>query len=158
EHYVSPWAGFSVRYAYWFSLVCAIGTEVSAMSVYMKYWFPDVPGIIWILIFSAVLLYVNATSVNLFGTVEYWFSMIKVAAIILFIVFGAYVVFGGSANPEIGPQNFTNNGGFFPNGMWGMWIAIFISLFSYLSIEMIAVSAGEAKEPEKAVPMALKSA
>lgn len=158
ERYVNPWAGFSVRYAYWFSLVCAVGTEVSAMSVYMKYWFPDVPGIVWIVIFSAVLLYVNATSVNLFGTVEYWFSMIKVAAIILFIVFGAYVVFGGSANPEIGPQNFTNNGGFFPNGMWGMWIAIFISLFSYLSIEMIAVSAGEAKEPEKAVPMALKSA
>jgi len=157
ERYINPWAGFSVRYAYWFSLVCAIGTEVSAMSVYMKYWFPDVPGLVWIAIFSAVLIYVNATSVNLFGSVEYWFSMIKVAAIILFIVFGAYVVFG-SSNPEIGPQNFTNNGGFFPNGVWGMWIAIFISLFSYLSIEMIAVSAGEAKEPEKAVPLALKSA
>lgn len=157
ERYINPWAGFSVRYAYWFSLVCAIGTEVSAMSVYMKYWFPDVPAIVWIAIFSAVLIYVNATSVHLFGSVEYWFSMIKVAAIILFIVFGAYVVFG-SSNPEIGPQNFTNNGGFFPNGLWGMWIAIFISLFSYLSIEMIAVSAGEAKEPEKAVPMALKSA
>lgn len=70
ERYVNPWAGFSVRYAYWFSLVCAVGTEVSAMSVYMKYWFPDVPGIVWIVIFSAVLLYVNATSVNLFGTVE----------------------------------------------------------------------------------------
>ena len=157
ERYINPWAGFSVRYAYWFSLVWAVGTGVSAMSVYMKYWFPDVPGLIWIVIFSAVLLYVNATSVNLFGTVEYWFSMIKVAAIILFIVFGAYVVFGTS-NPEIGTQNFTNNGGFFPNGVWGMWIAIFISLFSYLSIEMIAVSAGEAKEPEKAVPMALKTA
>lgn len=157
ERYINPWAGFAVRYAYWFSLVCAIGTEVSAMSVYMKYWFPDVPGLVWIAIFSAVLIYVNATSVNLFGSVEYWFSMIKVAAIILFIVFGAFVVFG-SSNPEIGVQNFTNNGGFFPNGLWGMWIAIFISLFSYLSIEMIAVSAGEAKEPEKAVPMALKSA
>lgn len=157
ERYINPWAGFAVRYAYWFSLVCAIGTEVSAMSVYMKYWFPDVPGLVWIAIFSAVLIYVNATSVNLFGSVEYWFSMIKVAAIILFIVFGAFVVFG-SSNPEIGAQNFTNNGGFFPNGLWGMWIAIFISLFSYLSIEMIAVSAGEAKEPEKAVPMALKSA
>ncbi|MCM3623722.1 amino acid permease [Brevibacillus borstelensis] len=157
ERYINPWAGFTVRYSYWFSLVCAVGTEVSAMSVYMKYWFPAVPGVVWILIFSAVLIYVNATSVNLFGTVEYWFSMIKVTAIILFIVLGAFVVFG-SSHPEMGIQNLTANGGFFPNGFWGMWIAIFISLFSYLSIEMIAVSAGEAKEPEKAVPIALKSA
>ncbi|MCC0567333.1 amino acid permease [Brevibacillus borstelensis] len=158
ERYINPWAGFTVRYSYWFSLVCAVGTEVSAMSVYMKYWFPAVPGVVWILIFSAVLIYVNATSVNLFGTVEYWFSMIKVTAIILFIVLGAFVVFGSSSHPEMGIQNLTANGGFFPNGFWGMWIAIFISLFSYLSIEMIAVSAGEAKEPEKAVPIALKSA
>ncbi len=158
ERYINSWAGFTVRYSYWFSLVCAVGTEVSAMSVYMKYWFPAVPGVVWILIFSAVLIYVNATSVNLFGTVEYWFSMIKVTAIILFIVLGAFVVFGSSSHPEMGIQNLTANGGFFPNGFWGMWIAIFISLFSYLSIEMIAVSAGEAKEPEKAVPIALKSA
>ncbi len=158
ERYINSWAGFTVRYSYWFSLVCAVGTEVSAMSVYMKYWFPAVPGVVWILIFSAVLIYVNATSVNLFGTVEYWFSMIKVTAIILFIVLGSFVVFGSSSHPEMGIQNLTANGGFFPNGFWGMWIAIFISLFSYLSIEMIAVSAGEAKEPEKAVPIALKSA
>ncbi|MGE5705071.1 MAG: amino acid permease [Clostridia bacterium] len=157
ERYINPWAGFAVRYSYWFSLVCAIGTEVSAMSVYMKYWFPGVPGLVWILLFSAALIIVNATSVNLFGKVEYWFSMIKVAAIILFILLGSFVVFGTS-QPDMGPQNFTNSGGFFPNGMWGMWIAIFISLFSYLSIEMIAVSAGEAQEPEKAVPLALKSA
>ncbi|MEJ8545813.1 amino acid permease [Brevibacillus borstelensis] len=158
ERYINPWAGFTVRYSYWFSLVCGVGTEVSAMSVYMKYWFPAVPGIVWILLFSAVLIYVNAASVHLFGTVEYWFSMIKVTAILLFIVLGAFVVFGSSGHPEMGVRNLTANGGFFPNGFWGMWIAIFISLFSYLSIEMIAVSAGEAKEPERAVPIALKSA
>ncbi|MEK5389945.1 amino acid permease [Margalitia sp. FSL K6-0131] len=158
EKYMNPWAGFTVRYSYWFSIVCAVGTEVTAVAVYMKYWFPAVPGIVWILVFSAILLFVNATSVNLFGAVEYWFSLIKIVAIVGFILLAAFLIFGGSSNPDIGLHNYTNAGGFFPHGFGGMWIAVFISLFSYLSIEMIAVSAGEAKEPEKAVPLALRSA
>ncbi len=158
EKYINPWAGFSVRYSYWFSLVCAIGTEVTAVAVYMKYWFPTVPAIVWIILFAAVLMYVNATTVKLFGAVEYWFSVIKVAAIVGFIILAVYVIVGADSGAAIGTQNYTNDGGFFPNGVWGMWIAIFVSLFSYLSIEMIAVSAGEAKDPEKAVPIALRSA
>ncbi|MGE7840369.1 amino acid permease [Lysinibacillus sp. NPDC093712] len=158
EKYINPWAGFSVRYSYWFSLVCAIGTEVTAIAVYMKYWFPTVPAIVWIILFAAVLIYVNATSVKLFGAVEYWFSLFKVAAIVGFIILAVYVIVGADSGAAIGTQNYTNDGGFFPNGVWGMWIAIFVSLFSYLSIEMIAVSAGEAKDPEKAVPIALRSA
>ena len=158
EKYINPWAGFSVRYSYWFSLVCAIGTEVTAVAVYMKYWFPTVPAIVWIVLFAAVLMYVNATTVKLFGAVEYWFSLIKVAAIVGFIILAVYVIVGADSGAAIGTKNYTNDGGFFPNGVWGMWIAIFVSLFSYLSIEMIAVSAGEAKDPEKAVPIALRSA
>lgn len=158
ERYINPWAGFAVRYSYWFSLVCAIGTEVTAVAVYMKYWFPTVPAIVWILLFAAILMYVNATTVKMFGIVEYWFSFIKIVAITGFIILAVYVIVGADSSSAIGIQNYTNDGGFFPNGMWGMWIAVFISLFSYLSIEMIAVSAGEAKDPEKAVPIALRSA
>ncbi|WP_053365831.1 amino acid permease [Bacillus sp. FJAT-27245] len=156
EHYINPWAGYLVRYSYWACIVAAVGVEVTAVAVYMSYWFPSVPGTVWILVFSAILIYINATSVNLFGSVEYWFSMIKIAAIVGFILIGSYVVFGGS-NPEIGFQNYTNDGGFLPNGWSGMWIAVVIALFSYLSIEMIAVTAGEAKDPEIAVPKALKA-
>ncbi|WP_226086814.1 amino acid permease [Mesobacillus sp. S13] len=156
EHYINPWAGYVVRFTYWACIVGAVGTEVTAVAVYMSYWFPDVSGTVWILIFSAILIYVNATSVNLFGSVEYWFSMIKIVAIVGFIFIGAYVVFGGS-NPSIGFQNFTNDGGFLPNGWSGMWVAVVIALFSYLSIEMIAVTAGEAKDPQTAVPRALKA-
>ncbi|MFC7392095.1 amino acid permease [Scopulibacillus cellulosilyticus] len=158
ERYINPWSGFTVRYSYWFSLICSIGTEVTAIAIYMKYWFPNIPGYVWIVVFSAVLLYVNATSVNMFGVVEYWFSLVKIIAIVGFILLAFFVVFGTGSHSEIGPQNYVNKGGFFPNGFGGMWFATFISLFSYLSIEMIAVSAGEAKEPEKAVPIALKSA
>ncbi|MDF0726028.1 amino acid permease [Cytobacillus sp. S13-E01] len=156
EHYIHPLAGYVVRYSYWACIVAAVGVEVTAVAVYMSYWFPAVPGTVWILIFSAILIYVNATSVNLFGSVEYWFSMIKIVAIVGFILIGTYVVFGGS-NPEIGFQNYVNDGGFLPNGWSGMWVAVVIALFSYLSIEMIAVTAGEAKDPQTAVPKALKA-
>jgi amino acid transporter, AAT family len=156
EHYISPWAGYVVRFTYWACVVAAVGTEVTAVAVYMSYWFPDVSGLVWILVFSAILIYVNATSVNMFGTVEYWFSMIKIVAIVAFLLIGSYVVFGGS-NPEMGFQNFTNDGGFMPNGFSGMWVAVVIALFSYLSIEMIALTAGEAKDPHTAVPKALKA-
>ncbi|GAA1346053.1 amino acid permease [Arthrobacter roseus] len=71
QRYMNPWAGFTVRYSYWFAIICAIGTEVTAISVYMKFWFPSVPAFVWVLLFAGVLLGVNATSVRLFGTVEY---------------------------------------------------------------------------------------
>lgn len=157
EKYINPWAGFIVRYSYWVGNVLAVGVEVSAIAVYMKHWFPDVPGFIWILFFAFVLIYVNATSVNTFATFEYWFSMIKVSAIVLFILLGSYILFGGSNQSSLGPQNLVNDGGFMPFGWWGMWVAIFISLFSFLGTEMIAVTAGEAKEPDIAVPKALKA-
>ncbi|MFF2289077.1 amino acid permease [Peribacillus butanolivorans] len=157
EKYMTPMAGYLVRYSYWIGNVLAVGVEVSAVSVYMKYWFPTVPGIVWILLFAGVLIYVNATSVNTFATFEYWFSFIKISAIVGFILLGAYVLFGSSEQPHIGPENFVNEGGFFPFGLKGMWIAVFISLFSFLGTEMIAVTSGEAKDPDAAVPKALKA-
>jgi len=120
----------------------------------MVYWFPDMPGWLWVLLFSAALIFVNAMSVDTFGTVEYWFSTIKVSAIIAFIILGAYVVWG---NPQYGAQHYTAHGGFMPNGAWGMWVAVIISIFSYLSIEMIAVAAGEAEDPQSAVKKAFRA-
>ncbi|MDV7766387.1 MULTISPECIES: amino acid permease [Peribacillus] len=157
EKYISPFAGFVVRYSYWIANVLAIGVEVSAIAVYMKYWFPDVPGSIWIFLFAALLIYVNATSVNTFGNFEYIFSMIKISAIVIFILLGAYVVIGAEPSSGIGVENYANDGGFMPFGFWGLWVAIFISLFSFLGTELIAVTAGEAKDPDIAVPKALKA-
>ncbi|WP_050461858.1 amino acid permease [Herbaspirillum autotrophicum] len=165
EHYISPWAGFMVRYAYWACIVLAVGTEVTAIALYMKYWFPAVPGWFWIASFSAALVLINAFSVKVFGAVEYWFSLIKIAAIVGFILLGAYIVFvapaslanvGGTAQLA-GFHHYVEHGGFFPHGAWGMWVAVIIAIFSYLSIEMIAVAAGEAKDPETAVTSAFRS-
>jgi amino acid transporter, AAT family len=157
EHYVSPWAGFLVRYAYWASIVFAVGTEVTAIAVYMKYWFPAVPGWYWIVGFSAALIGINLVSVKVFGAVEYVFSMLKIAAIVAFIALGAVVVFGAPAGSGIGFANYTAHGGFFPKGVWGMWVAVIVSIFSYLSIEMIAVAAGEARDPHKAITRAFRA-
>ncbi len=151
EHYVSPLAGFLVRYAYWSAIVLAVGTEVTAIAVYMARWFPGVPGWIWILGFSGLLVGVNALGVGFFGAVEYAFAALKVSAIVLFLILGGVTVFG------IGPANYTAHGGFFPRGAWGMWVAVIVSIFSYLSIEMIAVAAGEATDPQRAITSAFRS-
>jgi L-asparagine transporter-like permease len=163
EHYLSPLAGFLVRYGYWTGNVLAVGTEVTAIALYMHFWFPASPGWLWILLFSAVLILVNARSVRVFGAVEYWFSTIKVTAIVVFIVLAAYILLrapatlaaaGGAA---VGFANYTAYGGFLPKGLWGAWTAVLVALFSYFSIEMIAVAAGEAAQPEVTVTRAFRA-
>lgn len=157
ERYVNPWAGFVIRYSYWLGVVIGIGTEVTAIAIYMQRWFPQVPGLLWIFMFSAVLIYVNSTSVGNFGKFEFWFATIKVVAIVFFIAIGAFVVFGFSGQENIGFSNYTQLGGFMPNGWSGVILGSFIAIFSYFSMEMVAITAGEAKDPEVAVPKALKS-
>ena len=163
EHYVGPLAGFMVRYAYWTCIVLAVGTEVTAVALYMKFWFPAVPGSVWILAFSTLLITVNAFSVSTFGTVEYWFSLVKISAIVAFIVLASYIVFqtigvqSTDAAGSVGFRNYTAFGGFLPHGIGGMWVAVIMAIFSYLSIEMIAVAAGEAAQPEVAIVRAFRS-
>lgn len=156
EHYLSPIWGFIVRYMYWLCMVLVVGTEVIALGEYMKMWFPTVPAIVWMIGFSVLLIAINAGNVKNFGTLEYWFSAIKVFAIIAFILVAAYIIFF-NRNEEQGFQNWGNEGGFMPGGIWGTWVAVIVAVFSYFSIEMIAVAAGEAKEPQKAVKKAFKT-
>jgi L-asparagine transporter-like permease len=162
EYYISPLAGFLVRYAYWTCIVLAVGTEVTAIALYMKFWFPAVPGWLWIALFSGTLITVNALSVSTFGTVEYWFSLLKITAIIVFILLAGYLVAQAyAANPavsgSIGFRNYTAFGGFLPHGVSGVWVAVIMAIFSFLSIEMIAVAAGEAAQPEIAIMRAFFS-
>src|ERR1700689_400734 len=111
EFYLGPLAGFMVRYAYWTCLVLAVGTEVTAVALYMKFWFPTVPGWIWILTFSGLLITVNAFSVYTFGAVEYWLSLVKISAIVAFILLAGYIVFptiGAHSNVSAGSVGFRN--------------------------------------------------
>jgi AAT family amino acid transporter len=157
ENYINPWAGFVVRYTYWITQVIAIGGEAVAAGIYMTYWFPEVPVWMWSLAFSFILLYVNARSVGNFGTFEYWFAMIKVSAIVLFIVLGAVNILGIGV-PAVGFHNLTGlPGGFMPHGIAGVWMAVIMGCFSFNGIEVIAVTSGETQDPVKAIPAALRT-
>jgi len=157
ELYLNPWAGFVVRYTYWAAQCIAIGGEAVAIAIYCQWWFPNTPKWLWILAFSVALVYVNARSVGNFGSFEYWFAMIKVVAIVLFVVCGLALVLGFTPKPAIGFSNFTAHGGFLPTGWRGVWMAMVFVIFSYLGTEVVAVTAGEAKDPQTAVPRAMRS-
>jgi amino acid transporter, AAT family len=154
--YVNPWAGFVVRYTYWAAQVIAIGGEAVAIAIYCQWWFPGTPKWLWVLGFGAALLYVNARSVSSFGGVEYWFAMIKVVAIVLFIILGAALLTGIGHHPAIGLSNLTAHGGFLPGGWSAVWLAMVFVIFSFIGTEVVAVTAGEAKDPAVAVPSAMR--
>lgn len=157
ETYLNPWAGFVVRYTYWIAQVIAIGGEAVAAGLYMTFWFPEVPVWIWSISFCLVLLYFNSRSVQNFGTVEFWFALIKVVAIVAFIVLGAVMVFG-LGRPGTGFHNLTElPGGFMPHGLQGVWMAVIVGIFSFNGIEVIAVTSGEAQNPQIAIPAALRT-
>lgn len=156
EIYLHPWAGFAMRYSYWLAQAVAIGSEMVAASIYCRLWFPTVPAWLWIAGFSLGLIFINARTVGLFGEFEYWFAMIKVATIVVFIVLGAALLAGLGSKP-IGLANYTAHGGFLPHGWRGVGLGVAMAIFSYLGTEAVAVTAGEAREPEVAVPRALRS-
>ena len=157
EMYLSPYAGFVVRYTYWACQVIAIGGEATAVAIYCQWWWPQVPQWAWVAVFSVALIAVNASSVANFGEFEYWFAMIKVVAIVLFLIAGAIALFGWGPQPAIGLQHYTAHGGFLPHGWSGVWFAIVFVIFSYLGSEIVAVTSGEAKDPANAVPRAMRS-
>jgi len=157
ELYVNRWAGFVIRYTYWLVQCIAIGGEAVAVSIYCQWWFPQTPQWVWIVGISLALIWVNASSVGNFGSIEYWFSMIKVVAIILFVVFGLVLLFGLGPRPAIGLRNYTAHGGFLPTGLKGVWMAMVFVIFSYIGTEVVAVTAGEAKDPQTALPRAMRS-
>jgi len=157
EIYLSPWAGFIVRYSYWMAQVIAIGAEAVAAGVYMTFWFPDTPVWTWSVGFAFVLLYFNSRSVRNFGSIEYWFAMIKVVAIVLFIILGASMIFG-LGRPGSGFHNLTGlPGGFMPHGLGGVWMAVLVGVLSFNGIEVIAVTSGETRDPVKDIPAALRN-
>jgi len=160
EIYLNPWAGFTMRYSYWLAQVIAIGSEVVAAAIYFHFWYPQIPGWLLVIVFSVALLTANAWSVSSFGELEYWFALIKVVTIVAFLFAGAGLLFGfGGLLPvePLGLVNYTAHGGFLPHGVKGVLLAIAMGSFSYLGVEVVAVAAGEAKDPQRTIPRALRT-
>lgn len=157
ETYFSPWAGFTVRATYGLVQIIAIGAEVTAVAIYFGFWFPQVPGWEWILLVSAGLVTINALQVSNFGEFEYWFALIKVLAIIVFIAVGLLLITGLGPWPAVGLSNLTRHGGFLPHGWRGVWLALTLAITSYMGVEVIAVTAGEAQNPSTSIPRAMRT-
>jgi L-asparagine transporter-like permease len=153
--YVGLWAGFATRLTYWFAETLAIGAQLTAIGVYFGFWFPEAPSFLFMLGAALIAIAVNALHVGRFGSLESAFSAIKVAAIVGFVLAGAALIFGAGSRPEIGLANLTADGGLLPNGLRGVWLALTLVITSYLGMETVAVTAGEAERPERTVPRAL---
>ena len=150
EIYLNQYLGFLCRAAYWASIAFSIGAELVASATYMTYWLPAVPGEIWVIVFSAVLLLVNLRSVGSFGRFEFWFSMIKFATIVVFILAGAAFMFTGHVSPQ-----YTAHGGFFPKGPIAPLLAVFLAIYAFGGVEILAVTTGESRSA-KDIPRAAR--
>ena len=149
DEYIGRWAGFLARLSFWFAEMFAIGAMVTAVGVYMGFWFGDTPQWVFTVGAAAVAVVVNALHVGRFGVLESWFSVIKVAAIALFVLLGSVLLTGR------GVGHLTAHGGFFPNGGSGVALALTLVVASFLGVEAISITAAEAKHPERTVPRAL---
>ncbi len=154
--YISPFAGYAVRVSYWLMEVIATGGQLVAASIYMSYWFPGVPGAVWVLAFSVVLMYVNSRAVGRLGTIEYWLVMIKVVAVALFVGLAVLIVCGLTGGPAIGLRNLTGQGGFMPFGVKGVWLGCCFVIYSFIGVEIVGVTSGEASDPARTIPAAMR--
>ncbi len=159
HRYLGPFAGYLTGWNYWLLMVGVGMAESTAVGIYMKQWFPDLPQ--WIWVFGSVVMIgtLNLMAVKVYGEMEFWFTMIKVVTVVLMILGGAGMIWlgwGNSGHP-VGLGNLWQHGGWFPHGVTGMVLALPVVVFAFGGIETIGMAAGEASQPERTIPRAVNS-
>ncbi|WP_323122170.1 amino acid permease [Burkholderia alba] len=157
---LGPFAGFVTGWTYTLEMVIVAIADITAFGIYMGFWFPDVPQWIWVLAIVAIICGLNLCHVKVFGELEFWLSIVKVGAIVAMIGGGAAILIagvklGGNAAPSV--ANLWSHGGFLPNGVGGLVASLSVVIFAYGGIEVIGMSAGEAKNPERVIPRAINA-
>lgn len=156
--FMGGWAGYITGWMFAFEMVIVALADLTAIGVYMRFWFPDVSQWVWV---AATLLIVggaNLATVKAFGELEFAFTIIKVGAVLAMIAGGlAVLAFGLSDAHTTGPVNLVNDGGFFPNGPTGMIASFILVLFAFGGTEIIGVAGSAAQRPEKSVPKAINT-
>lgn len=157
--YLGPMAGYITGWNYWFLWVVTCMAEITAAGIYMEYWFPDIPRWIWALAALVIMASVNFMAVKAYGELEFWFALIKIVTIIFMIVSGlGMIIFGiGNGGIATGISNIWEHGGMLPNGITGVLMSLQMVMFAFLGIEMIGITAGEVKNPEKTLARAIDS-
>ncbi|AZU60015.1 amino acid permease [Neobacillus mesonae] len=157
--FIGPGTGFALGWLYWLGWSVTVALELLSAGQLMQRWFPGSPVWIWCAIFAVVLFSLNALSARAFGETEFWFSSIKIFAILAFIILGGAAVFGfidmkgGQPAPFL--SNFTAHG-LLPHGLTALLITMIAVNFSFQGTELIGIAAGESEEPEKTIPRSIK--
>lgn len=161
--YWGPFAGFASGWNYWMLYILVSMSELTAIGVYVQFWWPEIPLWTSSLFFFIAINALNLSSVKVYGETEFWFSIIKVVAIIAMILFGTYLLISGTGGPEATITNLWNKGGFFPKGWFqsdgnggyqGLLAAMATIMFSFGGLELVGITAAEAENPEKNIPKA----
>ncbi|QJP98462.1 amino acid permease [Pseudomonas fluorescens] len=158
--YLGPMAGFILGWTYAFEMVIVGMADVTAFGIYMGFWFPEVSRWIWVLGIVSVVGGLNLCNVKVFGEMEFWLSLLKVAAIVAMILGGfGIMLFGISTAPGQATDisNLWTQGGFMPNGVGGLIASFAVVMFAFGGIEIIGVTAGEAKDPHRVLPKAINA-
>ncbi|MFF2654024.1 amino acid permease [Streptomyces sp. NPDC058045] len=158
REFIGPLAGFVTGWTYWLFWVVTGITEVTAAATYMTYWW-NIPQWASALVFTVILYGVNLISVKLFGELEFWFSMVKVTAIVgmILICLGVLTLGFSDAGDTASFSQLYDHGGFFPKGVGGTLMTLQIVMFAFLAVELVGVTAGESKDPEKTLPKAINT-
>ncbi len=154
--FVDPAFGFALGWNYWFNWAVTLAVEIAAAAIIMKFWLPDVPSLIWSALFLGIVFTLNALSIKSYGESEYWFALIKVIAIICFIIIGLLTILGIFGGKVIGFENFTMDEAPFKGGFLSIISIFLIAGFSFQGTELVGIAAGESEEPEKNVPNAIR--
>jgi AAT family amino acid transporter len=159
NRYLGPFAGYFTGWTYWFMWVVVGMAEITVVGVYVNYWFPDIPQWLTALGVLVLITMINLANVKAFGEFEFWFAMVKVVAIIGMIILGLGIIFFGIGNggQPIGFENLWTHGGFMPNGVTGILMSLVLVMFSFGGVELIGITAGEAKNPKKSIPSAINN-
>ncbi|NQD79174.1 amino acid permease [Pseudomonas seleniipraecipitans] len=153
--YWGPFAGFLSGWNYWVLYVLVGMAELTAVGKYVQYWWPEVPTWATAAVFFLVINAINLTNVRVFGEAEFWFSIIKVVAIIGMILLGCYLLFSGAGGEQASVSNLWSHGGFFPNGVSGLVMMMAIIMFSFGGLELVGITAAEADQPKTVIPKAI---
>ncbi|MCY1286299.1 Aromatic amino acid transport protein AroP [compost metagenome] len=153
--YWGGFAGFMSGWNYWVLYILVGMSELTAVGKYIHFWWPDVPTWVTAAVFFVLINAINLFNVKAFGETEFWFAIIKVAAIIGMIVLGIFLLVSGKGGPQASVSNLWTHGGFFPNGITGLVMVLAIIMFSFGGLELVGITAAEASEPKKVIPKAV---
>lgn len=148
---------FITGWTYWFCWISLAMADLTAVGMYMQYWFPAVPQWIPSLIALIFLTGMNMAAVKYFGEMEFWFALIKVVAIIGLICLGGVLIYTGFTTPAgtASLSHLWSHGGFFGNGLEGFILSFQMVVFAFTGIELVGLTAGETKNPAKVIPQAI---